>query len=225
MMQAERIANMERWDYARSLNGQRVKKLLAAPSFEEITAEIKKEMKVLCFHCENLQDNKKDDKNYERAVYCIHMGEKLFDWFFNSKNGYRAAYFRSPFEGLETNQNFIESLTPELIASDKTTPNFDKKFIEESLKSPSAKAWLAEVGKNLCEHCSGEWNSRQDNNEPEILNNRWENNIGQNAEWGRKAPYLTKIRIIGAFLNDHYDEFIPSSKRFRAKDINEDGWS
>ena len=217
--------NIEQWDYADSLNGERVKKLKAAPSFEEITAEIKKEMKVLCFHPDHLRDNEKDNYQYDRPVYSIYVGKKLFDWFFNSEKGYRAAYFRSPTEGLKANQHFIESLIPALLESDKTTPIFDKKFIEESLKSSSAKAWLAEDGKELCKKCTGEWNSRQDNDEPEILNNRWENKTGTNAEWGRKAPYLTKIRIMGAFLNNRYDVFIPERKRFRSEEIHEKGWS
>jgi len=217
-MEEERIINIERWDYALPGDDNRVKNLQAAPPFKEIAAEIKKKMVIKCFH----SDKCGDDKTFKRAVYCIHVGEKLFDWFFNSVNGYRAAYYRSPYEGLKANQYFIESLTRKLLRSDKTTPNPGKNFIEKSFKFPSAKAWLAEVGKNLCKHCSGEWNSRQDNNEPEILNNRWENKIGQNAEWGRKAPYLTKIRIMGAFLkgNEDYDP-----KPERAEQIHEKGWS
>ena len=218
-MNEKRIINIERWDYELSLNGDRVKILREAPLFEEITKEIKREMEILCFH----SDECSDDNTFQRAVYCIQVENKLFDWFFNSVNGYRAAYYMSPYNGLRTNDSFIQSLLLKLIASDKTTEDADKNFIKESLKSPSAKVWLAEVGKNLCEHCSGEWNSRQDNNEPEILNNRWENKTGQNAEWGRKAPYLTKIRIFGAFLNKHYQPYDPKPQR--PNEIHDKGWT
>lgn len=210
--------NIERWNYWLSQNHDRVENLQAAPSFPKITEEIKREMKVLCFHSEECSD----DNTFQRAVYCIQVDEKLFNWFFNSENGYRAAYFRSPTEGLKANQDFIQSLRPALLKSDKATPICDKAFIEKSLKLHSAKAWLAEVGKNLCEHCSGEWNSRQDNNEPEILNNRWENQTDQHAEWSRKAPYLTKIRIIGAFLK-RKEDYDPKPER--AEQIHDMGWT
>lgn len=224
-MEKERIINIERWDFADSLDDDRKENLKAAPSFYEITAQIKKEIKVLCFHPDPCQD----DKQFERFVYSIFVGKKLFDWFYNSVNGYRAAYYQSPHEGIKANEYFIQSLMPDLIASDKTAEDADKGFIKETLKSPSAKAWLVEHKgfKNWngedCQFCE-EWTLPRDK-EAEILNSRWENETCQNAEWGRKAPYLTKIRIMGAFLNDHYDEFIPSTKRFRAKDINENGWS
>lgn len=220
-MEEERIINIERWDYELSLNGDRVKILREAPPFEEITEEIKREMEILCFHSDECTDN----NPFARAVYCIQVEENLFDWFFNSENGYRAAYFRSPCDGLKANEYFIQSLMPKLLKSGKTTPNPGKNFIEESLKSPSAKVWLVEEKhmpdpqKKPCRNCSGEWNP--DNKYLKIYNDRWEQEEGH----GSKAPYLTKIRIIGAFLNDHYDEFIPSSKRFRAKEINENGWS
>ena len=215
--------HIERWDYASSLNGDRMKKLQAAPAFEDITAKIKNDMEVLCFHFDHCKDN----DPFKRPVYCILVEKDLFDWFFNSENGYRAAYYQSPYDGLRANDSFIQSLMPELLASDKTIPNTHKEFIEESLKSPSAKAWLVEYkelknpDEKPCNICK-EWTPPQ-NDKAEILNNRWEYAVEPN--YGRKAPCLTMIRIIGAFLNDHYDEFIPSSKRFRAKEIHDMGWT
>ena len=214
------------WEFDTSLGNERINSLKDAPSFEEITAKIKEEMEVLCFHPDYFCDNKKDNYQYDRPVYCIEVGNKLFDWFFNSQNGYRAEYFRSPTNGLKANQHFIESLMPNLIASDKTTPIFDKKFIEESLKLPSAKVWLVEYKgfKNRdgrdCELCK-EWKHPIDDH-PEILNNKWES---LDDKKGCKAPELTKIRIVGAFLNKHYDVLIPERKRFRSEEIHDKGWT
>jgi len=59
----------------------------------------------------------------------------------------------------------------------------------------------------------------------EILNGVWETAKSQNAEWGRKAPYLTKLRIMGAFVNERLHELVPFDKRYRAYDINRFGWS
>ena len=99
----------------------------------------------------------------------------------------------------------------------------------ESLKSVSAKVWLAEYSNepcNKCDGCKGEWGSTQYHNEvADIINERWELDDCANSKYGRKAPVLTKLRVFGGFLNANHDEFIPSLKRFRAKEIYDYGWS
>jgi hypothetical protein len=102
--------------------------------------------------------------------------------------------------------------------------------IRESLATPSAKAWLAEHGKEIdrkCPGCQGEWSSGAAGppDQAEIHNGAWEAASGQNAEWGRKAPYLTKLRVMGGFLSDRLHELVPHNKRFRAYDIHRYGWS
>jgi hypothetical protein len=155
----------------------------------------------------------------------VRVGQPLFDRFFNSKHGYRAAYSRSPHEGLHANSLLLCSLSPSLLASERTCDCPESPaFIRESLTSESAKAWLAEPKPGLCPECDGEWVSPPAGL-TEIRNGRWEVGVCQNALWGRTAPYLTMIRLFGAFLNDELDEFIPSRKRRRAWDIHERGWS
>lgn len=219
-MEEERIINIERWDYASSLNGDRVKKLQAAPPFEEITAEIKEKMDVLCFHPEKCDD----EGQFKRADYCISVGNKLFDWFFNSVNGYRAAYFWSPYDGLKANEYFIQSLMPKLLlASDKIIQDTNQEFIENSLKSSSAKAWLVEENGLECSFCAAEWGNPRSEGEDkvEIANNKWEHK--ENPKYGRKVPYLTKIRIVGAFLNKHYQPYDPKPQR--PNEIHDKGWT
>jgi hypothetical protein len=48
-------------------------------------------------------------------VYCIGIGQPLFDRFYNSVNGYRAAYFVSEETGLEANAAAVEALRPILL--------------------------------------------------------------------------------------------------------------
>jgi hypothetical protein len=99
-------------------------------------------------------------------------------------------------------------------------------FIEQSLSSPSAKAWLAEpeCGYRDCAKCAGEWTNPNDD-VAEISNGRWECDPDTNALWGRKAPYFTKLRVFGAFLNANYDEVVPERKRHRAKHLFQRGWA
>lgn len=118
------------------------------------------------------------------------------------------------------NSLFIEALRPALLASGSINnqPHIDA---GESLTSGSAKAWLAEKSMQRCRDCSGEWSTPEDDT-PEIMNGRWE--FGP-SRYGSKAPYLTKIKVIGAFLNGSGDEFIPARKRHRAEEIHNTGWS
>jgi hypothetical protein len=44
------------------------------------------------------------------------------------------------------------------------------------------------------------------------MNNRWETGAGAIAQWGSSAPYHTKLRIIGAFIDTRCNEFIPEKK-------------
>ena len=214
------------WEFSQSLRSSRLQNLANPPSFDRITESVRRSMTILCRH----EDQCRRDQRFFRAVYCIRVGAPLFDLFFNSVEGYRGSYYRSPYKGLEMNSAFIESLQPGLL---QAGPICDDPHIDagDSLKALSAKVWLAEVSKGLatvskkpCEHCSGEWSPPQDHT-PEIRNGRWENVNHLYGKYGTKAPYLTKIRVFGAFVNKDGDEFIPHDKRQRAEEIHYQGWS
>ncbi len=209
-----------RWDLAGSLGDDRLKELSAPPSFEIIADKINTDLKVLCCHLDPC-----DTDSFERVVYCIQVPPSLFDLFFNSKAGYRASYYRSPYEGLRANDFLIQSLLPALVASPCTAgTRKETKFISESMRSPSAKVWLAEPPLGFCSSCNGEWKDPKDST-ADIQNDRWEHGDGIDSWRGRKAPFLTKLRLFGAFVNGRYDEFVPERKRHRAKHIHERGWA
>ena len=125
---------------------------------------------------------------------------------------------------------FFDLITPKLIASSlSSNSGLGSEFISQSLLSPSAKVWLAEHTKEIvknCVGCKGEWSSGSiGEDRPEILNGVWERCDCVKAKWGCKAPYLTKLKVMGAFLDDQFNEYITFDKRFRARDIHEFGWS
>jgi hypothetical protein len=155
-------------------------------------------------------------------VYCISVEPELFDLFFNSWNGYRAQYFRDPDYGQARNIEFIKAISPGLLTPRGAVPN--PQLATTSLAGGSAKVWLAEVGKGFCAQCAGEWRTAQ-NEEPEIANDRWELSVAPDSRKGRKAPFLTKLRIIGAHVNDSASEYVAVQKRQRAKQIYDIGWS
>lgn len=174
--------------------------LAGGVSFSEITARIVAEMSVLCCHSSAIGGT-----GFKRPVFTVFVGPTLFDLFFNSVLGYRAAYFRSPGTGLDANAAFMRAAAPRLVVdptleSSKLPPA----FVHDSLITPSAKAWLAETGKEQsgkCPGCKGEWSagSAGPSDLAEIRNGRWEVAQGQKAEWGRKAPRFTSDTHDGRF--------------------------
>lgn len=196
--------------------------------FPDIVQQIAGTMTALCCH---LDHSWAAENAATRVVYCIQVKKELFDLFFNSSSGYRAAYFRSPEDGISANAIFFKMVAPKLADSSlSSSSGLDSEFINQSLLTPSAKVWLAERTKEVekdCVGCKGEWSSGsiEDNDRPEILNGVWERSDRVKAKWGRKAPYLTKLRVMGAFLDGRFNEWIPFDKRFRAKEIHELGWS
>lgn len=215
------------WSYSLIQDASvRLPGLTAGNTFGEITRRIVSEMSILCCHRSEIAGT-----GFSRPVYTVQVTNDLFDLFFNSADGYRAAYCRSPGAGLEANLEFMRAIAIQLAGS-TLSPNsgLPEQHIVESLTTPSAKAWLAEHGKEIdrkCPGCKGEWSSGTAGppERAEILNGVWERAKGQNAEWGRKAPYLTKLRVMGAFLNDRLHELVPFDKRYRAYDINAYGWA
>jgi hypothetical protein len=184
--------------------GDRLELLTSPPSFEEIVTSISREAKILCVHADPCTDcpGSQDQPEFSRPFFCLQVGRSLFDLFFNAVTGYRAAYYRSPFAGLEANGFFLDRLRPKLVESwPPSKQNIDP---EDALNALSAKVWLAEVKgyKNLegkpCEFCRAEWEG-EENTLPEIYNGRWEVATHANARSGRKAPYLTKLHVLARF--------------------------
>jgi len=194
----------------------RSESMVAIYGFGEVVARILADMRIVCRHridCDDME-------GFRRCEFCIVVAPATFDAFFNAENGYHGAYFRSPYDGLAANDVLLRALRPQLTA---WQVDDDSGFDADSLEAPSAKAWLTEAGNNYggCGACVGEWEHPQDD-AAEICNGRWEHVLDQR---GRKAPRHTKIKVLGAFLDNRRNEFVPARKRRRAWDIHEAGWA
>jgi hypothetical protein len=178
-------------------------------------------MNVLCAHTDTCKDN----TNFSRPVFSIKLPEELFDLVFNSANGYRSWYFRSPYQGLETNALFVKRISDQVLSTE-WRESLGASAVD-AFGAHSAKLWLAEVGNEpakRCSGCEGEWRPPQ-GEAAEVLNGRWECGAEVKATYGRMAPALTKLRVFGAFLDEAGNEFIPWRKRNRAAEIYQYGWS
>jgi hypothetical protein len=139
----------------------------------------------------------------------------------------RAWYFQSLEYGTELNRELLLGLTVPLIESGKLQ-QVEQERIRRSLRAAQAKVWLAEVGKEpdpKCRACAGQWSGPQ-HVAGQIVNGRWEKRDDDyRGDWGRRAPYLTKLRVLGGFVNDRDDEWLAPDKIDRASHIRDFGWS
>lgn len=208
-----------RWDF-QNISDERRANLDAVGSFETLAEQVRDTMEVLCCH----QDPCDRAAGFKRPVYTVRVPARVFDLFFNSRDGYRAAYFHSPFRGLAANDHLLRTVAPSLVAAEPpgNGSELDATFRTASLTSLSAKVWLKEQN-HFCPRCVGEWTRRDD--VAQIANGVWELGTSPHSTDGRSAPCLTKLKLMGAFMNDRGDEFIAERKRRRHFEIHETGWS
>jgi hypothetical protein len=206
------------WKFTSLIEEERLLTLKQPPPWNELVEQIGTRASILCGHSKEAHDY----PGCFRIETCIQIDRPMFDCFFNSVSGYRAAYYRSPADGLRANEAIIRALAPRLLE----VPELQQCLHvdpERSLAARSAKVWLAEPEKHLCEKCRGDWNGQ--GGPAEIENDRWEFSTIGNAVYGRTAPYLQKLRVFGGFLDFGGREVIPEGKVTRAEQISVCGWS
>jgi hypothetical protein len=209
------------WKYKGTADEARLRGLQTNVPFDDIAARLNREMEIRCCHTCDCDD----EAGFKRVIYCVTITAELFDAFFNSRSGYRGAYFQSPEQGLRANEILLNIVRPRLLGWMRIhCPGQDPEFAAASISSLSAKAWLAEEPLARCAECKGEWNSSMRAN-LEIMNCRWECDLHAHAEWGRQAYLFSKVRFIGAFLNSDGEEYVAPHKLDRAKQISRCGWA
>ena len=212
---------MTMWRYIGTSDSARVGTLLSVVPFSDIADRIRREMNILCCHTDPCNDS----PGFARVIYCVEIGDTLFDLFFNSASGYRGTYFESPESGLVANRQLFYAVKEKLLSMRSERHNgIDHALVRRSLSASSAKTWVAECTRELCVSCSGEW-SNSHKSDLEIANDRWEIVDHTHAKWGRQAPRFRKLRIFGGFVNDTSDEYVAPHKVHRANDIWQWGWS
>ena len=211
---------MTPWKYIGSATAERRDRLERPKPYSDLLVALKGSP-IACFH----REPKQREESYTRAVFCLDVGNELFDAFFNATTGYRGAYFVEPEAGLAANRQLIAELSPGLISwATARDPQLDSAWLIESLSLPTAKAWLAEDAVALCSSCAGGWGALYVSS-LHIRNGRWENSPHTHAAWGRQAPELSKLRIFGGFVDDQHHEWVADHKRGRADQIWEHGWT
>jgi hypothetical protein len=147
---------MKTWNFSPIADVTRRSRLASAPDFEDIAQAVARSMQILCTH----PDPCDEVAGFMRLVCCVALEPDLFDIFFNAESGYRGTYFVSPEHGVPANSHLLALVAPAL-ARHTTHSELTQVQAEHSLRAPSAKCWLTEVGKGFCRTSEGEWTPPQ----------------------------------------------------------------
>lgn len=214
------MATSSSWRYVGSASPERLAALEQPRSAADLPEALRCGLNLVCYH----RDRGRTDPSFERAVFCGIVSPVIFDWFFNASSGYRGAFYQSREAGIRLNRELVDHLVLSLAdwaLSDGGER--DRSWVLDSLKMPSAKAWLAEYP-GLCKSCEGEWYASL-SADLYIENDRWECATHVYSAWGRQAPLLSKIRIFGGLIDTDRNEWLAAHKAIRANQIWEYGWS
>lgn len=207
--------NAASWLYMDSIAAERQTALAIPASFEELVALAKGEICEIRLSIQSGRDLGLTD--CLQPIFSFEL-PSVGDRLFNGPYGYRAQYWRGPYDGLRANAKIITVLTPRLLAvvDPDTDPNVAKIDVCASLRATSAKFWIQEIPSLLA-------NPTVDLNvEP------WRTEAlrgVQLARWGVCAPEVTRFDVKGALLDSHGNEIVPSRKIARHHDIHHYGFS
>jgi len=202
------------WFYLETVDEERRADLSRFGSFESLVASVVEDADVIRAISYAGQDD--GLRGSQQPWFFLDL-PKTGDALFNGPHGYRAQYWRSPWQGLEANAYLIASLLPKLLAAIdiSTDPKLAEIDVTASLKAVSAKVWIREarstVGANR-----------------DLLVEPWRSSAAQGVELaklGLAAPRCSKYEVKGALLDSFGNERVPASKVRRHHDIHRYGFS
>lgn len=220
------------WQFSSSIDASRQAALESAGDFEAVVKRILSEATVVSFKvCRGKVGHL---KNCCRPEFELSVPTKTVDLFFNSPNGYRAAYLRDPDEGQKQNSRLLQALTPGLLSFASANPAkhqmSDPKLLL-ALQGLSAKIWLPEASFKFDHELIEEivvplWHRNalaalaafNDRRRPEPEQQ-------EKAIWGLRATVTNVLEVKGAFLNSELQEVVPHDKIMRRFDIQQYGYA
>ena len=160
----------------------------------------------------------------------MQVGRSMFDYFFNSKFGYRGQYYISPNRGDEANAQFLGVIVDLLVESTGETAE-QNRLIRQSVFSSHAKIWINEDEHDpqqpnlIVELTVPEWKAaakavRRNLDAAKPVTDKEVDRI-----FGVQAPEGTRIEVKGAWLDRENREHRTANKIDRAQDIHDFGGS
>ena len=196
------------WQFDRvaAQDAERAKALQAAPSRAEIARRVVAALRVAMLNA-SVRIGFDESGGSKRVVIQFHVGQQLFDWFFNAHTGYRAQFRNGWEDGHAYNRELVELLREELasvleaeIEVRRLNASFEdigdervpRSRILESLEPELSKVWFC---RKLIDHDGKVLNLLVDVSGPRLVFDKYES-------WA--APYVDEpdawLDLKGAFL-------------------------
>ena len=215
------------WTFSDSIPSDRLKYLRLSTSYCDIVNRMKNEACDIIAYPEpgNAWGTTPSLQNCFRPSFQFSVTPRTGDLFFNSPNGYRAAYCKSIASGTEANRLVIDALLPKLLeAWRKKNPKFHNvQWADKALRHYSAKIWIYEGF--ICCHKWTELNIEIENPIWIATANRTNPEGSRLPYWGARAPISDKLEVKGAWIDPDGGFQIGKSPDKRACDIRCQGWS
>jgi hypothetical protein len=227
---------IEEWRFRpEKIGANRLRLLQQEVSFSSIARRISNEMTNVTFHP---KEGRREAKNKVRAEFFFDVCGETWDIFFNSSQGHRAQYYLDPKNGIECNRFVIDMLRNKFIqaAMESSQDVMTLEQVKRSLDYGSAKIWICEENSTL------DQTSRDPEQIVALAIPRWVDamkrvlaawaaqqqpspSIQTRALLGVQAPEGSRIEVLGTWLDDSDQEFVPPSKIHRALHIHQYGFS
>ena len=204
------------WSFEGSFSPTRRAKLEAVVAFEDIIEALLASSKVADAWVR--EGTELGPKGCYRPSVLLDVPGDLFDAFFNSPRGYRALFLADPDEGQAGNGKLLRALEPKLtaaVAERCGESNLSRAAVRNAFLACSAKIWPDEDSLDFRE-------ATQDIAVPHWHACDWLNAPAGAGLW---APEGTRLKAIGAFIDQWGNEVVSRKKIRRRFDIHECGFT
>ena len=216
----------EPWQF-RNLDQERVQLLSRARPFATFANDL-----CTSIQCVNYRRRRgdRDAKGWWRPVFEMQVGRSTFDFFFNSKYGYRGQYYEDPIRGDEANMQLLGALVDLLMESTGET-SARNELIRQSVLSCHAKIWINEDEHSprqpelIVEIAVPEWKAAGEAARRSLDASNPIPDKEVDRIFGVRAPEGTRIEVKGAWLDCDNRARRTASKMNRAQDIHDFGVS
>ncbi len=193
------------WAYTSAVEGDRVAKLRAWTTFDEIIVRVAA-LEIRPLYWEPAAAPHLN--GCHRASFDLPIDPDLYDGFFNAEIGYRGQFAASEGRGETANRDLVKALTPRLLEVATMRTDVPEKLVIASLAGKQAKVWIVE----------SEVEEALTDPSPAIDFPYWEFNAPNGQ--GLRAPRGTMLEVKGSWVNPDGSEVCNPFKCRRSSNIH-----